>query len=97
MQAFKPGTISLLIAVFVPEIFESVTVPFCDKEVKEFFLKLFTDAVKHRRVDNFRRQDFVDLLMQLMDHGTVEEDNVPSTITAEDKTGIMLMNFVLSV
>ncbi|XP_023246794.1 probable cytochrome P450 6a14 isoform X1 [Copidosoma floridanum] len=60
---------------FVPIVLDVLRIPFTPYEVIRFFSKLFEDMVNQRQQSNVVRKDFVNLLMQLMDKGILEEDD----------------------
>lgn len=46
-----------------------------DADVTNFFMKLLNDTVKHRKVNNVQRNDFLSLLIQIMDTGKLEGES----------------------
>lgn len=81
MRAFEFGSTILLVAIFLPEIIESVVLPFFYPQgVRKFFTRILEETMNHRRKEGIVRKDFLDLLMQLVDSGTVEEDKKIPTI-----------------
>lgn len=73
---------NILIAAFLPEILQKTAVPFYQDEVRAFFMKIFKETVDFRRKEKIIRKDFMNLLMQLMEHGEVQDDEKLS----DDKT-----------
>lgn len=43
------------------------------KDVSEFFLRAFRESMEYRETNNIRRNDFMDLLMQLKTKGRLED------------------------
>lgn len=58
-----------------------------EKSVAHFFLNLFKNSIEQRRKDNIVKKDFLNLLIQLLDHGEVEEDD-GSRVTDKKIEGI---------
>lgn len=73
-RAFEFGKVNMIMAMFFPEILKSVTLPFYHLEVRNFFAKIFQETIDYRRKEKIVRKDFLNLLMQLMDEGSVEDD-----------------------
>ncbi|XP_001607043.2 cytochrome P450 6a2 [Nasonia vitripennis] len=69
------GRVFLIFSFFVPRLVSLFPIPEKRKKVSEFFYDLFEKMVSHRRKDKTVRNDFLNMLMQLMDHGKVEEDD----------------------
>ncbi|XP_059491239.1 cytochrome P450 9e2-like isoform X2 [Neocloeon triangulifer] len=66
--------IKLVIVMFLPEIAMKFKLGFLDKEVTEFFKKLTKDMVEKRKKDGIVRRDFLQLLIELKDKGSVAID-----------------------
>ncbi|XP_051155354.1 probable cytochrome P450 6a14 isoform X2 [Leptopilina boulardi] len=61
-------------AMFCSKVLDILKVPFIPKDVAYFFNTVFTDVINQRRNNHLVRKDFLNLLIQLMVHGEVEED-----------------------
>ncbi|XP_011705143.1 PREDICTED: cytochrome P450 6a2-like [Wasmannia auropunctata] len=61
--------------MFVPQIMNFLSLPVTDTGVTEFFMKLFRDNVEYRRIHNVVRNDFMNVLIQLMEKGYVIPDD----------------------
>ncbi|XP_046466088.1 probable cytochrome P450 6a14 [Neodiprion pinetum] len=46
-----------------------------DADVTKFFISAFTETVKYRTANNVARKDFLDLIIQLMNKGYIENDD----------------------
>ncbi|XP_058794364.1 cytochrome P450 6A1-like [Phymastichus coffea] len=77
------GRITQLFAMFLPEVLENITIPFFNAETKNFFRDIFNQVVEYRREKNIVRKDMLNLLIQLVDKGSVEDEE--STLGANDK------------
>ncbi|XP_046659740.1 probable cytochrome P450 6a14 isoform X2 [Homalodisca vitripennis] len=51
------------------------------KEVSKFFLQLFRDAVKYREKNNIVRNDFLQMLINLKNNGSIEDATVDESFT----------------
>lgn len=69
------GRTNQLFAMFLPEILEKITLPFFQAEVKNFFVDIFNEVVDYRRKNNVVRKDMLNLLIQLVDKGSIEDED----------------------
>lgn len=74
-QVFEPHTFKNAIGFFAPQILHFFSIPFNDVGVQKFFITVFENTVKHRLNNNIKCHDFMDLIIQLMKKGFVNEDN----------------------
>ncbi|NP_001165974.1 cytochrome P450 6CK7 [Nasonia vitripennis] len=74
-KALNFGRFNLLMAMFAPEMMSWATVPLFQENVSKFFLNIFIEAVTYRRKEKIQKKDFLDLIMQLIDYGKVEDDD----------------------
>ncbi|NP_001166007.1 cytochrome P450 6CK6 [Nasonia vitripennis] len=75
VKALSFGSFNLLVALFAPEMMSWATVPLYQENVSEFFLNIFKEAVNYRRKEKIQKKDFLDLIMQLIDSGKVDDEN----------------------
>ncbi|XP_015599572.1 cytochrome P450 6k1 [Cephus cinctus] len=73
-KIFESRPIFNAIVVFAPNILDFFSIPFTDKGVNNFFTRIFKETVEYRETNNIVRNDFMDLIMQLMHKGYVDED-----------------------
>ncbi|XP_011875039.1 PREDICTED: probable cytochrome P450 6a14 isoform X2 [Vollenhovia emeryi] len=73
-KAFEVTPLILALAVYAPQIMDLFSLTFFDRGVIKFYMNMFRENVEYRRTHNIVRQDFMNLLMQLMDRGYVEPD-----------------------
>lgn len=108
IKLFEPGSIfrqmEIMLVIFVPKVASLFKLKFIDKRTEEFFkdliLKAFAFREKH---EEFKRNDFINLLMQLRKLGSVEVDendkkeiNASSDLSAEKgKFGLMAVLIIL--
>lgn len=69
------GRIFVLLTFYVPGLIKFYPIPEKRKKVQAFFVDLFNKMVAYRRTEKVARNDFLNLLMQLMDYGEVKKDN----------------------
>lgn len=74
-QVFEPHTFKNAVGFFAPKILDFFSIPFNDVGVQKFFMTVFEQTVKHRLNNNVKSQDFMDLIIQLMNKGYVNEDD----------------------
>lgn len=65
--------IKTIISIFSPKILDFFNEPLMNKQATKFFLNTFTDMVNYRRQNNIVRNDFLNLLIELMDHGKLKD------------------------
>lgn len=74
MKSFIFSKFHIVFAIFIPKILQITKTSFNEKEVRDFFVNVFSDAVNHRRREKVIRKDFLNLIMQLLDFGEQGED-----------------------
>ncbi|XP_051155353.1 probable cytochrome P450 6a14 isoform X1 [Leptopilina boulardi] len=60
--------------MFCSKVVEILKIPLMSKDVAHFFTTVFRDVINQRRNNQIVRKDFLNLLIQLMDHGIVDGD-----------------------
>ena len=73
-MVFDQNPIRNALGAFAPIVLDILRIPLIRREVINFFITTFKEMVNQRRQNNINRKDFLNLLMQLMDKGMVEED-----------------------
>lgn len=88
LKVFQQPRNSLLkqiIAVTYPEFARKIGVKTVRDDVSEFFLKIVRDVVAYRESNNVKRNDFMDLLLQLKNEGALKgEDRKLGRLTIEE-------------
>ena len=79
----NPVKVSLM--MFFSKMMDILRIPVNPKEVSSFFNTVFSEVISHRRANQESRKDFLNLLIQLMDHGKVEDDE--GIVTDKPKNG----------
>lgn len=74
VNSFMHSPLSMMLAIFLPEILEKITLPFNHEVVKQFFKNTFEKTMDYRRREKVDRKDFISLLMQLIDIGEIQND-----------------------
>lgn len=74
-KAFEPRPLLNSMFMFAPKIMDFFKIVYTQKDVGDFFTKTFQETVKYRTANNISRPDFMNLLMQLMEQGYVEDDD----------------------
>lgn len=69
----KRPNIQLTFGMFSPGILTFLRIPIIDKPVFNFFVKAFSDMVEYRKREKIVRNDFLNLLIQLIEKGQVDE------------------------
>lgn len=84
VRAFEFGRITLIFAIWHPEILRKITLPFYHRNVSEFFAKIFYETIELRRKENIVRKDFLNFLMQLVHDGELEDEEKNSDSNQDD-------------
>jgi len=63
----------ILLSMLVPQIMNFFSIPLTDQCVSKFFKAVFENIVSHRRSNNIVKQDFMNMLMQLMEKGHLDD------------------------
>jgi cytochrome P450 family 6 len=63
-----------LIAVTYPDMARKLGIKTTRDDVSEFFMKIVRDVVEYREKNDIKRNDFMDLLLQLKNDGTLQDD-----------------------
>ncbi|XP_067009302.2 probable cytochrome P450 6a14 [Anabrus simplex] len=67
------GALKRMLVLFVPQLSSILRVKIVEKDVTEFFLKAVKETVEYREKNNIQRNDFMQLLIQLKNQGTIED------------------------
>jgi cytochrome P450 family 6 len=71
-QQPRNSFVKQIIAVTYPDLARKIGVKIVRDDVSEFFMKIVKDVVEYRETHNVKRNDFMDLLLQLKNDGTVD-------------------------
>ncbi|XP_048513690.1 cytochrome P450 6a2-like [Athalia rosae] len=74
-RIFVPRPIQNALCILVPSLANLLKIPLVDEDIKNFFTDAFKDTVKYRTENKIVRKDFLNLIMQLMNTGHLEEDD----------------------
>ncbi|XP_044018689.1 probable cytochrome P450 6a14 isoform X2 [Aphidius gifuensis] len=91
-KTFEPNLIKNSLAFFGPQILNILKIPFTDPGVSKFFTKAFEDSYNYRVENNIQRSDFMNLLMQLINKGHLDDDNNKNFHISESTDGKITMN-----
>lgn len=61
---------------FAPSVLDFCRIPLIKPKITSFFVKLFQDMVDKRRAENIHRKDFLQSLMDLIDHEQLLTDDM---------------------
>ncbi|XP_071576367.1 cytochrome P450 6k1-like [Temnothorax nylanderi] len=68
-----------ILFVSLPKIMDFFSISLADRETTSFFMNMFRENVERRKIDNIVTNDFMNLLIQLMEKGYVNPDDVKKT------------------
>lgn len=74
-QQPRNSFIKQLLAVVYPELARKLGVKTVRDDVAEFFMTVVKDVVEYREKNNVKRNDFMDLLLQLKSKGELNDEN----------------------
>lgn len=78
-KIFDIGGIRLMYILFLtafPGVSKKIGLRSLPKEVETYFMSILRSTIKHREVNNVKRNDFLNLLIQLKNKGHVEDDEL---------------------
>ncbi|XP_036146803.1 probable cytochrome P450 6a20 [Monomorium pharaonis] len=75
-QIFKLNPIWIALAMFMPKIMDFFSIPLTDKCISNFYINTFREIVKYRQTHNIIKHDFMNLLIQLMEKGYIDNDKI---------------------
>lgn len=78
----RSGKVSV---AFLPGFLKFFSIPFMNAEMCAFFINTFNDAVAQRMENKETRHDFLNLVMQLMENGSVDPEADRNDDTNEDR------------
>ncbi|KAJ9594235.1 hypothetical protein L9F63_014395, partial [Diploptera punctata] len=70
--------------MFMPAVVKLIKASFFTKQTTDFLRKVFWEVINHREKNNISRDDFLELLIQLKNKGSVDEEDGEKTITKPD-------------
>lgn len=77
---------------------DALRIPLIDRDSSKFFTKVFEETFQHRAANNIRRKDFMDLLMQLVNIGHLEDDDSEASNISSDSLFLLIsINFKLLI
>lgn len=74
-KVFDQSPLKNALGFFAPFILDLLKIPFSDQAVIDFFTKNFAEMIKYRQQNSVVRKDFMNLLMQLIEKGKLDDDN----------------------
>ncbi|KAG5677849.1 hypothetical protein PVAND_007569 [Polypedilum vanderplanki] len=66
--------IKQIIALTYPDFARKIGIKTVREDVSKFFMKIVKDVVEYREKNNIKRNDFMDLLLQLKEEGTLQNE-----------------------
>lgn len=76
-KIFEPSTLENIVGLldfFIPNVFTRLKAKVLGSEMQDFFLKIVEDTVKYREDNNIVRNDFLQLLIELMHSSSIKDD-----------------------
>ena len=74
LEPSKMASLSRMLRCFFPPLFRVLNIRTFPKEVNEFFISVVTDTLRHRQLNNIRREDFMDALSEIRGTRLVNSD-----------------------
>lgn len=86
--SYKQNEIKAALTFFAPSVMNALSLPVFDPKVTEFFTKLFLDMIEKRKSENRKRNDFLNLLIELIDkEQTIDTEILNSTVANDFNAG----------
>ncbi|XP_046734958.1 uncharacterized protein LOC124404669 [Diprion similis] len=82
-KVLRPRPIMGVISLLAPSLLDMIGISNTDADVEKFFISAFTETVEYRAANSVVRKDFLDLIIQLMNKGHVENDDKKSAQLSE--------------
>ncbi|XP_046734118.1 probable cytochrome P450 6a14 [Diprion similis] len=80
-KVFERRTLVNLIAILCPYVLHLLNISVFGKEAPKFFIGVFEEAVRFRRDNKVVRNDFLNVVIQLMNKGYIASDNDKTSAT----------------
>ncbi|KAL6448742.1 hypothetical protein ACFW04_000513 [Cataglyphis niger] len=68
------------LSIFTPQVLDFFSIPINNRGATEFLTKTFRDNVEYRKTHNIVNHDFMNLLIQLMEKGYIEPDDMKDVV-----------------
>ncbi|KAJ9600641.1 hypothetical protein L9F63_026221 [Diploptera punctata] len=78
-------TLEVMGLFFVPDLVKFLNTSFFTKDTTDFLRKVFWDTINYREKNKISRDDFLELLIQLKNKGSVDGENGEKPTTKDDK------------
>ncbi|XP_046734957.1 uncharacterized protein LOC124404668 [Diprion similis] len=82
-KVLKPRPLMNVIMILAPSWLKLLRIVSVDADVEKFFVSTFIETVEYRAANNVVRKDFLDLIIQLMNKGYIENDDKKWTRPSE--------------
>jgi len=82
-RVIEPNQLRIVLSAYSPnirKIWHILSLPITPSDVTNYFINMFQANVKNRKAHNVVKQDFLNLLMQLMDTGYIKSDDAKNTV-----------------
>ncbi|XP_071648655.1 probable cytochrome P450 6a23 isoform X2 [Temnothorax longispinosus] len=66
--------IRFILSISIPKIMDFFSIPLTDRSITSFYTNIFRKTVEYRQAHKVIKEDFMDLLIQLMEKGHVDDD-----------------------
>ncbi|XP_039306128.1 probable cytochrome P450 6a14 [Solenopsis invicta] len=97
-RILKANSIWVAIFMFAPQIMEFFSIPITHRSVTKFYMKMFREIVEYRRINKITRNDFINLLMELMENSHIDNyDNKPDKETKLTMTEATAQSFAFFI
>jgi cytochrome P450 family 6 len=79
-DAEGPGIVKYFFFFFMPKFSKYLKLRFFSKKLSCYYTKIMTDSIKYREDNNVKKKDLLDMLIQLKNKGTIDDEQ-----SAEDE------------
>ncbi|XP_023709398.1 probable cytochrome P450 6a14 isoform X4 [Cryptotermes secundus] len=90
-KVFDPSVKRIITAILsgiAPVVLDKLKLSTLDSDVSKYFLKMVQETVEYREKNNVKRNDFMQLLIQLKEKGSLDSEQGAEDRTEEEMNGI---------
>ncbi|XP_012225549.1 probable cytochrome P450 6a14 [Linepithema humile] len=82
-RVIEPSQLRIVLSAYaakIIKIWQFLSIPITPNDVTNYFINLFQVNMENRKAHNIVKQDFLNLLIQLVDTGYIKSDDVKNTV-----------------
>jgi cytochrome P450 family 6 len=90
-KIFEPSIqriVTAILSAVAPVVLDKLKMSILDSDVSKYFLKMVKETVEYRQMNNVKRNDFLQLLIQLKEKGSLDSEQGDEDRNDEELNGI---------